>query len=373
GAKKNKYTPRKKKSGGETPPTGSSEGSLRGRSKKFLYKYIKKQTDSKWKDNYFPYKYNDIRRIIGLAKQIFQEEPTLVECGAPAVVVGDLHGQYQDLLRVFNFFGVKRRKEGGIKPGWLTQKYVFLGDYIDRGKQSIEVMTVCFSLKVVFPNCFFLLRGNHETKAINKQYGFMQELEERFPKDQADKLFSEFNEAFTYMPLACIIGNSILCMHGGISPKLSSLQDILDIPKPLVDPNANELACDLMWSDPMIGLKGYKENAVRGVSVHFGEDALEEVMDKLNLHMVVRGHQMMMNGFNFFHSHKLVTIFSAASYYPERANRGAVLFVSKEFRVGFKILVPSKGGAGKKVFRGDHEISNDYDDGHVKKVDEDIK
>ncbi|GMS87218.1 hypothetical protein PENTCL1PPCAC_30416, partial [Pristionchus entomophagus] len=249
-----------------------------------------------------------------------------------------------------------------MKPGWLTQRYVFLGDYIDRGKQSLEVMTVCFTLKIVFPNYFMLLRGNHETKAINKQCGFLQELEERFSKEQADKLFTEFNEAFTYMPLACILDSSILCMYGGISPKLTSLQDILDIPKPIVEPNSIELAGDLLWSDPMIGLKGYKFNTVRGVSVHFGEDVLEEVLVKLDLRMIVRGHQINANGFNFFCSQKLVTVFTAASYYSERENRGAVLYVSSDYRVGFKILVPQKGEGGKKVFRSEHEMSNDYDE-----------
>ncbi|GMS87215.1 hypothetical protein PENTCL1PPCAC_9390, partial [Pristionchus entomophagus] len=260
-------------------------------------------------------------------------DPTLVEFSAPAVVVGDIHGQ------TVIFENIDKGRKGEMKPGWLTQRYVFLGDYIDR-KQSLEVMTVCFTLKIVFPNFFMLLRGNHETKTINKQHGFLQELEERFSKvEQADKLFTEFNEAFTYMPLACILGNSIL-MHGGISPKLTSLQDILDIPKPIVEPNSIELAGDLLWSDPMIGLKGYKFNTVRGVSVHFGEDVLEDVLVKLDLRMIVRGHQMMMNGFNFFCSQKLVTVFTAASYYPERANRGAVLYVSSDYRVGFKILVP---------------------------------
>ncbi|GMT10872.1 hypothetical protein PFISCL1PPCAC_2169, partial [Pristionchus fissidentatus] len=147
-------------------------------------------------------------------------------------------------------------------------------------------------------------------------------------------MFHMFNEAFSHLPLACLVGPSILCMHGGISPKLKSLDDILQIPKPFVDPNSNELACDLLWADPMIGLKGFKGNSVRGVSKHFGEDVLQSTMEALNLALIVRGHKMMMNGFSFFgipNPHRkcaLVTVFTASSYYPDRPNRGSAMYIN---------------------------------------------
>ncbi|GMT17314.1 hypothetical protein PFISCL1PPCAC_8611, partial [Pristionchus fissidentatus] len=175
--------------------------------------------------------------------------------------------------------------------GFSNQRYVFLGDYVDRGKQSTEVVMLLFLLKINFPRQFLLLRGNHESISINKTYGFKDEIIRRFNKDDGEAAYNMFNECFPYMPICALIGKKVLCMHGGISPKLTSLQDILAIPKPLADPTTSELACDLMWSDPMIGLTGYQPNRTRGLSKHFGEDSLERVMAKLGIHLIVRGHQ----------------------------------------------------------------------------------
>ncbi|GMT33398.1 hypothetical protein PFISCL1PPCAC_24695, partial [Pristionchus fissidentatus] len=272
-------------------------------------------------------------------------EKMLIECNVPFVAVGDIHGQYNDLLRMFNAFNDP--KNPSRKPGYVTSRYVFMGDYVDRGKQSLEVLMVLFCLKIQFPKSYCLLRGNHESKAINRVYGFQQELIERFDRDDGRELFMKFNELFTHMPIACLAGGSILLMHGGISPLLQTLEDIRSIPKPMIDPNSNPLACDLMWSDPMLDLKGHRPNEVRGVSIHFGEDLLLEVMKRLGLTLVVRGHQMMMNGFNFFANGKLVTVFTAASYYPDRPNHGAVMHVTKEGRNGFKILSPMEDEVGR--------------------------
>ncbi|GMS88153.1 hypothetical protein PENTCL1PPCAC_10328, partial [Pristionchus entomophagus] len=262
-------------------------------------------------------------------------------------------------MRVFDKFHDPKKN----KPGWLTQQYVFLGEYVDRGKQSLKVIAFVFLLKIKFPHEVFILRDNHECKAINRVYGFHQELTQRFDKELGNNFFHMFNEAFSYMPLACVIGDSILCMHGGISSKLTSLDEIMKIPKPLPDPNANELACDLMWADPMIGLKGYKPNAIRGVSVHFGEDVLATMLVTLNIDLIVRAHQMMMNGYNF--NKRLVTVFTAASYYPDKANRGGVLQVDRQGTLGFHVIVPNTEGGGEKVFRGDHSDANELDVGYI--------
>ncbi|GMT09589.1 hypothetical protein PFISCL1PPCAC_886, partial [Pristionchus fissidentatus] len=351
------------------------------RTGKGLTELIMTMSSQRYSGNYFDYKFNDILRVLIEIKEVFRNEKALVECQTPVVIVGDLHGQYHDLLRMFNSFNDNSQPDN-IRPGFLTSRYVFLGDYVDRGKQSIEVVMLLFLLKIKFNKAFLLLRGNHESKSINRVYGFKAELEERFDKGDASKLFHMFNEVFTYMPLACLVGGSILCMHGGISPKLKSLDDIREIPKPLVDPNENAIAIDLLWADPMIGLKGSKPNEVRGVSVHFGEDVLEEIMQRLGLTLVVRGHQMMMAGFRCYHGRKLVTIFTATSYYPDRQNTGAVMVVSRDGRVGFKFLTPvddKKNGESvklancqersvidsKKIFRGAHDDANDYDTGYL--------
>ncbi|GMT13217.1 hypothetical protein PFISCL1PPCAC_4514, partial [Pristionchus fissidentatus] len=265
-------------------------------------------------------------------------ESALVMCALPCAVAGDIHGQFADLVRALNYFN----KDG--KHGWEQQRFVFLGDYVDRGAQSLEVISYLFILKTLYPKSIFLLRGNHESKAINRVYGFQQELLARFVcQNEGSQLFNALNEAFTHMPLACLVGGKILCMHGGISPHLKSLDDIMKIPKPLVDPVSNPLACDLLWADPMIGLRGFAPNRVRGLSVHFGEDILTATMNALHLQMVVRGHQMMMNGFSFFAGTKLATIFTASAYNAENPNRGAVMEIDGRGRIGFKILTPLSG------------------------------
>ncbi|GMS88582.1 hypothetical protein PENTCL1PPCAC_10757, partial [Pristionchus entomophagus] len=143
---------------------------------------------------------------------------------------------------------------------------------------------------------------------------------------------------------------------------------VSQIPKPMKDVAAHLLVTDLLWADPMIKLPSDVKNKVRGVSVYFGEQTLDQVCADLKLRMVIRGHQMMMNGFNFFHS-KLVTVFSAAAYYPDKPNRGAVCVIDKTGRVGFKTFYPIPAGhpdSIPKVFRGDHDASNEADTGHVK-------
>ncbi|GMR52691.1 hypothetical protein PMAYCL1PPCAC_22886, partial [Pristionchus mayeri] len=129
--------------------------------KKKLGRVIKQVTKKKYAGNHYPFNFNDVTKTIKMAKNLLMKEPVVMTCKAPAVIVGDLHGQYADLLRIFSSF-----EKDGI-PGYLTSRYVFLGDYVDRGKQSLEVLMLCFWLKILCPDQFVLLRGNHEFRAIN--------------------------------------------------------------------------------------------------------------------------------------------------------------------------------------------------------------
>ncbi|GMR38336.1 hypothetical protein PMAYCL1PPCAC_08531, partial [Pristionchus mayeri] len=288
--------------------------------------------------------------------QVLEGQPPLIEMKVPAVIIGDIHGQYTDLTRIFDMFRSER------EPGYTTSRYVFLGDYVDRGRQSLEIVMLLFMLKYIYPSQLALLRGNHEFRAINKAYGFLAEITERFlDRKKSIELFEMFNEVFSHLPLSCLFAGSILCMHGGISSKMKTRDDLLKIPKPLKDVATNEIATDLLWADPMIGLTTEIKNKVRGVSIYFGEATLDKVIADLNIKLVVRGHQMMMNGFNFFHN-KLVTVFSAAAYYPEKPNRGAACVVDATGRVSFRIVVPkpkqSHPDEKPKLFRGEHDVAN---------------
>uniref|UniRef100_A0A8R1I5L7 Serine/threonine-protein phosphatase n=1 Tax=Caenorhabditis japonica TaxID=281687 RepID=A0A8R1I5L7_CAEJA len=179
-----------------------------------------------------------------------------------------------------------------------------------------------FALKIVFPTEFVLLRGNHETKEINNAYGFKDECLMKFGPSEGVQVFDRFNEVFSWLPLACLVGGKILCMHGGISDALKSLDDIRAIPKPLPEVNKCKLAMDLMWADPMESNQisavdetpQYMPNYSRGTSIVFNDAAVADVCQRLKLQLVVRAHQLVPKGFQFSPNKKLVTIFSAPFY-----------------------------------------------------------
>ncbi|GMT17558.1 hypothetical protein PFISCL1PPCAC_8855, partial [Pristionchus fissidentatus] len=314
----------------------------------------------------FSFKYTDLIQVLINIKRTLAKEPPLVHCPYPCVVVGDIRGQFTDLSYFFKYFAKDE------KPGWLCQRYVFLGNYVDSAKQSIECVVFLFLLKIRFPKSIFLLRGSNECKDVNRELDFRQSFEERLGKDKGADMFHMFNEAFTHLPLACLIGTHILCVHGGISPKLTSLDDINKIPKPLNDPTEDDLACDLLWSEPMLRLKGFKPKDPLGVN--FGRDVLESTMKALNVRLMFRGHQVMRNGFSTSFG-TVITLYSAPSYteQPKPGTKqappqpGAALYINKRAQMGFKIL---SHGRGEQSFCKDHDEANKGKD-YEESVDDD--
>ena len=219
--------------------------------------------------------------------------------------LGDIHGQYYDLLRLFKY--------GGYPP---ESNYLFLGDYVDRGKQSIESICLLLAYKIKFPENFFLLRGNHECSSINRIYGFYDECKRRY----SIKLWKVFTECFNYLPVAAIIDEKIFCMHGGLSPDLTSMEQIHRIYRPMEVPDTG-LLCDLLWSDPNPDIKTWDDNE-RGVSYTFGPDVVTLFLKKHDMDLIARAHQVVEEGYEFFSNKKLVTIFSAPNYCGEFDNSG---------------------------------------------------
>jgi len=254
---------------------------------------------------------------------LFKEQPMLLELAAPVKIVGDVHGQYYDLLRLFEF--------AGFPP---ESNYLFLGDYVDRGKQSIETVVLCMAYKLKYPENFFMLRGNHECASINRMYGFYDECKARY----SVKLWKAFNNAFNYMPLAAVVDDSIFCVHAGMSPELKSMDQIRSIERPTDIPD-DGLLCDLLWADPNEDIKGWAESD-RGVSFTFGEEVVAKFCEDHDLDLVVRAHQVMEDGYEFFAKRQLVTVFSAPNYCGEFDNAGAWLNVSEDLMCSFNILKP---------------------------------
>lgn len=266
-----------------------------------------------------------IKMLIMKSREIFLNQPPLLELEAPIKICGDVHGQYYDLLRLFEY--------GGFPP---ESNYLFLGDYVDRGKQSIETICLLLAYKIKYPENFFLLRGNHESASINRIYGFFDECKRRYDI----KLWKLFTECFNCMPIAALIDEKIFCMHGGLSPELHKLDQIKKITRPTDVPDSG-LLCDLLWSDPEDGIQGWGEND-RGVSFTFGKNIVDAFLEKHDLDLVCRAHQVVEDGYKFFAKRKLVTVFSAPNYCNEFDNAGAMMSVDETLMCSFQILKPSK-------------------------------
>ncbi len=275
-------------------------------------------------------KESEIQNILSTAREIFLEQPVLLELEAPVKVCGDISGQYIDLLRLFEY--------GGFPP---ESNYLFLGNYVDYGKQSIETVCLLLAYKIKYPGNFFLLRGNHECAWVNRIYGFYDECKRRY----SIRLWKAFTDCFNCLPVAAIIDEKVFCCHGGLSPDLQSMEQIRRILRPTDIPDQG-LLCDLLWANPDKDIDGWGEN-VAGVygedsrSFTFGKDVVSKFLHRHDLDLVVRGHQLVEDGYEFFAARQLVTLFSAPNFVGEYDNAGAIMDVDKTLMCSFQILKPS--------------------------------
>ncbi|KAH8327072.1 hypothetical protein KR074_002257 [Drosophila pseudoananassae] len=261
--------------------------------------------------------------ICSSARALFLAQPMLLELRAPVKICGDLHGQFRDLLRIF--------QQCGFPP---TANYLFLGDYVDRGENSIETLTLLLAYKLRYPETFFLLRGNHESADVNRVYGFFDECKRRYTV----RLWRAFVDCYDCMPVAAIVADRIFCVHGGLSPDLKNLDDIRSIQRP-TDVPSDGLLCDLLWSDPDENVGAWAAND-RGVSFTFGPMIVEGFLLQYNFNLIVRAHQVVEDGYEFFADRQLVTIFSAPNYCNIFDNSAAVLVVDPNLVCHFVIIRP---------------------------------
>ncbi|XP_011091428.1 serine/threonine-protein phosphatase PP1 isoform X1 [Sesamum indicum] len=266
---------------------------------------------------------SEIRQLCVQSRQIFLQQPNLLELEAPIKICGDIHGQYYDLLRLFEYSG---------SPS--ESNYLFLGDYVDRGKQSLETICLLLAYKIKYPENFFLLRGSHECISINRIYGFYDECKQRFNV----RLWKIFNDCFDCLPVAALIDDKLLCIHGGLSPDLVGLDQIRNLQRPTHVPDYG-LLCDLLWSDPSKDVQGWGMND-RGISYIFGADKVSEFLLKHDLDLICRAHQVVEDGYEFFADRQMVTIFSAPNYCGEFENAGAIMSLDENLMCSFQILEP---------------------------------
>lgn len=274
----------------------------------------------------------NIKIILAAVTTAFSLEPSLLKIKAPIVICGDTHGQLADLLRIFEFTGHPPQT-----------RYLFLGDYVDRGKYSIETVILLFTLKLKYPNHVFLLRGNHEDASLNRVYGFYDECKRKYNV----KLWKIFVECFNMIPIAGLVEKKILCMHGGLSPSMTNVAQIDEIKRPCKIPD-DGIMCDLLWADPEKDMVGWGPND-RGVSYVFGTDVVKEFTEKNNLELICRAHQVVEDGYEFFANMKLLTIFSAPNYDNTFTNSAAMLCVDKNLKSSIRVLEPRKKYKSRRV------------------------
>lgn len=254
---------------------------------------------------------------------ILLKEPSVLDLQAPIRICGDIHGQFHDLVCAF--------EAGGMPP---QSKYLFLGDYVDRGEKSLEVITVLFALKILYPTSIFLLRGNHESPEMTELFGFFGECTQKL----SEPLWPTFCETFNALPIAAIIGGRYFCVHGGLSPNLESIEEIRQIKRPL--PISEEgIMADLLWSDPSADVVEWGPNE-RGATFTWGLAAVNVFLERENLMFIIRGHQMAMDGYNFpfYPDRRVVTIFTASNYAGEYNNKAAFMMIDEEYQSSFSVL-----------------------------------
>jgi len=266
-----------------------------------------------------------VKALCTAVRSVFLDQNSLLELEAPLKICGDVHGQYHDLLRLFEY--------GGFPP---ESNYLFLGDYVDRGKQSLETIILLFAYKTKYPENFFLLRGNHECASITRIYGFYDECKRRYNI----KLWKQFCDVFNCMSVCALIDEKIMCMHGGLSPEISSFDQVRRLVRPTDVPDTG-MICDLLWADPDKDIAGWAEND-RGVSFIFGPDVVTSFLQKHDMDLICRAHQVVEDGYEFFAKRQLITLFSAPNYCGEFDNAGAMMSIDETLMCSFKVLKPVK-------------------------------
>jgi serine/threonine-protein phosphatase 2A catalytic subunit len=261
---------------------------------------------------------DEIRELCVKATEILGAEPNVPNVPAPVTVVGDIHGQFLDLVELF--------KIGGPCP---STNYLFMGDYVDRGYNSVECALLVVLLKTRFPNRICILRGNHESRQITQVYGFYDECLRKYGTANVWKMFTDL---FDYMPLAATVDARIFAPHGGLSPSLETLDQIQELQRIQEVPHEGPI-CDLMWSDPD-DRQGWGMSP-RGAGFTFGADITERFNHTNGFQFVVRAHQLVMEGYSWAHENMVVTVFSAPNYCYRCGNQAAIMEVDENMNTKF--------------------------------------
>lgn len=288
-------------------------------------------------------------KLLTEVKAVLKSEERMVSIASPLYVFGDIHGNLHD-LRYYE------RELWPIGPSKAKFSFVFLGDFVDRGHHSLEVIFYLFCCKLMSTKkSYALIRGNHELRPIQQAFTFHRECIEKLGPGLGVQIWTLINKCFDNMPVAALIDQHIFCCHGGIPMSTPSIQDIYKVPTPLHDPeNQSPLAWELMWNDPLTNnvfgemaellrlqsgskaftaLKGFLPNNKRGTAYYFSETAALKFMEQNNLSHVIRAHECLPTGYTLHANQKLITVFSSSKYCGGSNDASCVLVVNDDVRV----------------------------------------
>ncbi|ALC46506.1 Pp4-19C [Drosophila busckii] len=251
---------------------------------------------------------HELKKLCGVVCELLLEESNVQPVSSPVTVCGDIHGQYYDLQELF--------KTGGEVP---HTNYIFMGDFVDRGYYSLETFTRLLALKARYPHRMTLLRGNHETRQITKVYGFFDECFAKYGNSNGWKYCCQ---VFDLLTVAAIIDEQVLCVHGGLSPDIVTLDQMRTIERNGEIPFKGAL-CDLVWSDPE-DIESW-DSSPRGAGWLFGHKVAEDFMRINSLQLICRAHQLVEEGIKYMFAGKLVTVWSAPNYCYRCGNVAAIL------------------------------------------------
>ncbi|KIM55364.1 hypothetical protein SCLCIDRAFT_134899 [Scleroderma citrinum Foug A] len=269
--------------------------------------------------------------ILGQATHMLSREPNLINIESPITICGDIHGQYYDLMKLFDIGG-----------SFAENHYLFLGDYVDRGNFGIECLLYLYALKLQHPKYITLLRGNHECRHLTEYFTFKRECLHKYSAAVYDACLESFNA----LPLAAVVDKRFFCVHGGLSPELIKLDDLIKLNR-FQEPGSSGLLCDLLWSDPVVNF-GYEHepsshgpplppgtlfehNATRGCSFYYTYEAACKFLERNGLLGIVRGHEAQDAGYMMYRKTptkkfpSVITVFSAPNYLDVYHNRAAVI------------------------------------------------
>ena len=262
--------------------------------------------------NCVPLSETELDTLVGLARPLLAREPNLVQVTSPVNVCGDIHGQFHDLLKLL--------KTGGGLDGGIN--FLFMGDYVDRGRNSLETIQLLLCLKVKHPRRVTLLRGNHESRSVSSVFGFYDECVQKYGNAA---VWRKLTDLFDYLPVSGLVDGRILCMHGGLSPLIRRLDQLGCVDR-VQEVGQVEAISDLLWSDPSELHEGW-EASTRGTGHTFGHDVTTAFSYLNRLDLVARAHQVVMQGFHLTHHQGLVTVFSAPNYMYRVGNLAAIMQV----------------------------------------------